>query len=82
MPIVADFEETQTAGMLGGLHAEIRLDALPGTVIEGELGSFAPASDSEFRCFPANRRPATSHGSYGVCRSGLGFSPGRHMSGA
>jgi membrane fusion protein (multidrug efflux system) len=56
---VANFKETQTARMFVGQHAEIRVDALPGKVIEGEVESFAPASGSEFSLLPYE--PATGN---------------------
>jgi membrane fusion protein (multidrug efflux system) len=57
--VVANFKETQTARMQAGQHAEIRVDALPGKVVEGEVESFAPASGSEFSLLPYE--PATGN---------------------
>src|SRR5262249_53333653 len=57
--IVANFKETQTARMLVGQHARIRVDALPGQIIDGEVESFAPASGSEFSLLPYE--PATGN---------------------
>lgn len=50
--VVANFKETQTARMLVGQRAEIRVDALPGATLQGEVESFAPASGSEFSLLP------------------------------
>ena len=50
--VVANFKETQTARMLVGQHAEIRVDALPGVKLDGEVESFAPGSGSEFSLLP------------------------------
>lgn len=57
--IVANFKETQTARMLVGQHARIKVDALPGMTLEGEVESFAPASGSEFALLPFE--PATGN---------------------
>jgi membrane fusion protein (multidrug efflux system) len=50
--VVANFKETQTARMLTGQHAEVRVDALPGLTFRGEVESFAPGSGSEFALLP------------------------------
>jgi len=50
--VVANFKETQTARMLVGQPAEIRVDALPGATLQGEVESFAPGSGSEFSLLP------------------------------
>ncbi|MEI9885028.1 MAG: HlyD family secretion protein [Rhizomicrobium sp.] len=57
--VVANFKETQTARMLPGQHARIRVDALPGETLEGEVESFAPGSGSEFSLLPFE--PATGN---------------------
>jgi membrane fusion protein (multidrug efflux system) len=57
--VVANFKETQTSRMLVGQHAKIRVDALPGVTLEGEVESFAPASGSEFSLLPYE--PATGN---------------------
>ena len=57
--VVANFKETQTARMLVGQHAEIRIDALPGVKFEGQVESFAPGSGSEFSLLPYE--PATGN---------------------
>jgi membrane fusion protein (multidrug efflux system) len=50
--VVANFKETQTARMVTGQKAEIRIDALPGHAITGAVESFAPGSGSEFALLP------------------------------
>lgn len=50
--VIANFKETQTARMLPGQRAEIRIDALPGQVLTGRVASIAPASGSEFALLP------------------------------
>jgi len=57
--VVANFKETQTARMVVGQHAHLRVDALPGMTIEGLVESFAPASGSEFALLPFE--PATGN---------------------
>jgi membrane fusion protein, multidrug efflux system len=57
--LVANFKETQTARMLVGQRAHIRIDALPGQELEGEVESFAPGSGSEFSLLPYE--PATGN---------------------
>lgn len=57
--VVANFKETQTARMLAGQHVRIRIDALPGKTLEGEVESFAPGSGSEFSLLPFE--PATGN---------------------
>jgi len=57
--VVANFKETQTARMIVGQHAHLKVDALPGKTIEGVVESFAPASGSEFSLLPFE--PATGN---------------------
>ncbi|MBS0471327.1 MAG: HlyD family secretion protein [Proteobacteria bacterium] len=57
--VVANFKETQTARMLAGQHVRIRIDALPGKTLDGEVESFAPGSGSEFSLLPFE--PATGN---------------------
>ena len=57
--VVANFKETQTARMLVGQHAHLKVDAIPGKTIEGVVESFAPASGSEFSLLPFE--PATGN---------------------
>jgi membrane fusion protein (multidrug efflux system) len=57
--VQANFKETQTARMIPGQRAHIRVDALPGHTLEGSIESFAPASGSEFSLLPFE--PATGN---------------------
>lgn len=50
--LVANFKETQTARMLPGQPADIRVDALPGVHFTGRVESFAPGSGSSFALLP------------------------------
>ncbi len=46
--IVANYKETQLAGMQPGQAVSFTVDALPGATFEGRLERFAPATGSEF----------------------------------
>ena len=46
--VIADFKETQTAGMRPGLKAWIAVDALGGRRVDGQVEDIAPAAASEF----------------------------------
>lgn len=50
--VTANFKETQTARMLAGQTAEVRIDALPGVVLRAHIDSVAPGSGSEFALLP------------------------------
>ena len=50
--VTANFKETQTARMTVGQPARIRVDALPGATLKGEVESFAPGSGSQFSLLP------------------------------
>jgi membrane fusion protein (multidrug efflux system) len=50
--ISANFKETQTARMVVGAPAEVRVDALPGVILKGRVESFAPGSGSEYSLLP------------------------------
>ncbi|MHB8286499.1 MAG: HlyD family secretion protein [Caulobacteraceae bacterium] len=50
--VVANFKETQTARMLVGQEATVKVDALPGGALHGHVESFAPGSGSEFSLLP------------------------------
>jgi membrane fusion protein (multidrug efflux system) len=50
--VTANFKETQVARMLVGQKAVIRVDALPGRALRGEVESFAPGSGSQFSLLP------------------------------
>jgi len=46
--VVANFKETQTAGMAVGQRATLEIDALGGIELTGRVQSIAPAASSEF----------------------------------
>src|SRR5204863_1473325 len=50
--ITANFKETQTARMLHGQAARVRVDALPGVILRARVESFAPGTGSEFALLP------------------------------
>jgi membrane fusion protein (multidrug efflux system) len=50
--ITANFKETQTARMLNGQVARVKVDALPGVVLKARVESFAPGTGSEFALLP------------------------------
>lgn len=50
--VEANFKETQIGRMQPGQPVEIRVDAYPDSRFEGTVGSFAPASGSEFSLLP------------------------------
>jgi membrane fusion protein (multidrug efflux system) len=50
--ITANFKETQTARMLKGQTARVRVDALPGVTLKAHIESFAPGTGSEFALLP------------------------------
>jgi membrane fusion protein, multidrug efflux system len=50
--VVANFKETQTARMTAGQPVRIKVDALPGVSLQGEVESFAPGSGSQFSLLP------------------------------
>jgi len=50
--VTANFKETQTARMLVGQPAVIKVDALPGVTFRGRVDSFAPGSGSQFSLLP------------------------------
>ena len=50
--VTANFKETQVARMLPGQPATIKVDALPGETLKGEVDSFAPGSGSQFSLLP------------------------------
>jgi membrane fusion protein (multidrug efflux system) len=50
--VTANFKETQTARMLAGQPASIKVDALPGVTLHGHVDSFAPGSGSQFSLLP------------------------------
>ncbi len=50
--VTANFKETQTARMMPGQRAEVRVDALPGVVLKAHVDSVAPGTGSEFALLP------------------------------
>lgn len=50
--LVANFKETQVAGMVAGQPVEVRLDGWPDARLEGRIVSFAPATGSRFSIIP------------------------------
>lgn len=50
--LVANFKETQVAGMAVGQPVEIRLDGWPHARLRGRIVSFAPAAGSRFSIIP------------------------------
>ncbi|WP_068874938.1 MULTISPECIES: HlyD family secretion protein [unclassified Phenylobacterium] len=50
--ITANFKETQTARMLNGQAATVKVDALPGVTLKARVESFAPGTGSEFALLP------------------------------
>lgn len=50
--ITANFKETQIGRMLPGQRAWIKVDALPGVTLRGEVDSFGPGTGSQFSLLP------------------------------
>ncbi len=50
--VVANFKETQVSRMNVGEAATVRVDALPGIALKGEVESLAPGSGSQFSLLP------------------------------
>jgi membrane fusion protein (multidrug efflux system) len=50
--VTANFKETQVSRMVVGQPATIKVDALPGRVLKGQVESFAPGSGSQFSLLP------------------------------
>ena len=50
--VTANFKETQVSRMVVGQPATIKVDALPGRALKGEVDSFAPGSGSQFSLLP------------------------------
>lgn len=50
--VTANFKETQTARMLKGQEARVKVDALPGVTLKAHVESFAPGTGSEFALLP------------------------------
>jgi membrane fusion protein (multidrug efflux system) len=50
--VTANFKETQTARMLNGQAAKVKVDALPGVTLKAHVESFAPGTGSQFALLP------------------------------
>jgi membrane fusion protein (multidrug efflux system) len=50
--VTANFKETQTARMVRGERAEVKVDALPGVTLKARVQSLAPGSGSQFALLP------------------------------
>jgi membrane fusion protein (multidrug efflux system) len=50
--VVANFKETQLAGIRPGQPVSVTVDALPGKTLRGYVESFAPASGALFSLLP------------------------------
>jgi membrane fusion protein (multidrug efflux system) len=50
--VTANFKETQTARMLHGQAARVKVDALPGVTLKAHVESFSPGTGSEFALLP------------------------------
>jgi membrane fusion protein (multidrug efflux system) len=50
--LVANFKETQIAGMKPGMPVTVTLDAFPDAPLQGRIDSFSPASGSRFSVIP------------------------------
>ena len=50
--VVANFKETQLAGVKTGQPVEIAIDGLPGITVKGKVDSLSPASGLEFALLP------------------------------
>jgi membrane fusion protein (multidrug efflux system) len=52
MYVVANFKETQLAGLSIGRHARVALDAYPGRTLEGTVASLSGATGARFALLP------------------------------
>lgn len=50
--VVANFKETQLAGMQPGQPVDVTVDAIPGTAFHARVDSFAPGTGSQFSLLP------------------------------
>ena len=50
--VTANFKETQLGSLHAGQRAEIKVDAFPDQVIEGEIYNFSPATGAKFSLLP------------------------------
>jgi membrane fusion protein (multidrug efflux system) len=52
--VIANFKETQLAGLAPGQAVDMKIDALPDHKLIGRIDSFAPASGNQFALLPAD----------------------------
>lgn len=52
--VVANFKETQMAHIRSGQKAEIRIDAMPGTVLNGTISAISSATGSKYSMIPTD----------------------------
>jgi membrane fusion protein (multidrug efflux system) len=52
--VIANFKETQLAGLAPGQAVDMKVDALPDYKLIGRIDSFAPASGNQFALLPAD----------------------------
>jgi membrane fusion protein, multidrug efflux system len=69
--VVANFEETQLAGMRNGQPADLIVDSYSANTVKGYVDSIAPASGQVFLCCRPIMLPATLRRSYSAFRSRL-----------
>jgi membrane fusion protein (multidrug efflux system) len=50
--VVANFKETQLAGVRAGLPVDVTIDAIPGHPLHGTVDSISPASGAQFALLP------------------------------
>src|SRR5690606_22481443 len=50
--VVANFKETQLNKIRPGQKVEIKVDAFPDNILEGEVESFSPATGAKFSLLP------------------------------
>jgi len=52
--VVANFKETQLAGIKTGMPVSLEVDAIPGKIFDGHVESFSPATGNQFALLPAD----------------------------
>lgn len=52
--VIANFKETQLGGVINGRKANVRVDAFPGRIFNGQVDSVSPATGSTFALLPAD----------------------------
>jgi membrane fusion protein (multidrug efflux system) len=50
--VIANYKETQLTHLHTGQPAEVRIDTFPGVVLHGHVGSWSPATGSQFALLP------------------------------